>query len=151
MLGELDPERATADNVRGQTGLAMAEARNLLGRMGLSGDTQLLSLGALSMGERTRVAVSCLCFGSYDALVLDEPTNHLDANARDCVEQALLSFPGALLVATHDRYFLDRVCNVVWRSIEDGKVQAVKGNYTAFRDGRAAAGSHRWSGSIRPP
>ncbi len=98
------------------------------------------------MGERTRVAVSCLCFGRYDALVLDEPTNHLDTTARDCVEQALSSFPGALVVATHDRYFLDRVCNVVW-SVEDWKVRIVNGNYTAYRaekerEDRIASGSH---------
>jgi ATPase subunit of ABC transporter with duplicated ATPase domains len=132
MLGELDPSRSTADNVRDRTGLLPVEARNLLGRMGITGDTQLQALGTLSMGERTRVAVSCLCFGRYDALVLDEPTNHLDANARDCVEEALVSFPGALLVATHDRFFLDRVCNMIW-SLESGRVRVAQGGYTQFK------------------
>jgi ATPase subunit of ABC transporter with duplicated ATPase domains len=132
MLDELDAERSVTDNVRMKTGLTPAEARNLLGKLGIMGDTQLQATGTLSMGERTRVAVSCLCFGTYDALILDEPTNHLDANARDCVEQALTSFPGALLVATHDRYFLDRVCNTIW-SLEEGRIRVVKGNYAAYR------------------
>jgi len=140
MLDDLDLERSTVDNVRDRTGLLPAEARNLLGRMGITGDTQLQSLNTLSMGERTRVAISCLCFGRYDVLVLDEPTNHLDANARDCVEQALSSFPGALTIATHDRYFLDSVCNVIW-SIEGGKVRTFKGNYSEFRDEGAREGS----------
>ncbi|MGE5580475.1 MAG: ABC-F family ATP-binding cassette domain-containing protein [Bacillota bacterium] len=139
MLDELDSELGVTDNVRRVTGLTAGEARNLLGKMGIMGDTQLQPVGTLSMGERTRVAVSCLCFGKYDALILDEPTNHLDANARDCVEQALTSFPGSLLVATHDRYFLDRVCNTIW-SLENGKVRAVRGNYTAYREELARVG-----------
>jgi ATPase subunit of ABC transporter with duplicated ATPase domains len=132
MLAELDHGSSAAGNVSKATGLSVADARSLLGRMGITGDTQLEADGTLSMGERTRVAVCCLCFGAFDALVLDEPTNHLDVTARESVEQALSSFPGAIIVATHDRYLLDRVCNTIW-SISGGGLAISKGNYSEFR------------------
>lgn len=138
MLQDLNVGQSPADNVSAKTGLTVAESRDLLGRMDISGDTQVRPLGTLSMGERTRVAISCLCFGAYDVLVLDEPTNHLDVTATGCVEEALASFPGALVVATHDRYFLDAVCDTIW-SLEDGRVKASRGNYSVFRQEREAA------------
>ena len=83
--------------------------------MAVSGEKQTRPLGTLSMGERTRVAMACLCYGSFDLLLLDEPTNHLDVPAREAVEEALRSYVGALVVATHDRYLLDHVCSVIWQ------------------------------------
>jgi ATPase subunit of ABC transporter with duplicated ATPase domains len=105
MLSELKSDSCPAEAVRSNTGLSMPDARNLLGKMGISGDTQLQPLNTLSWGEKTRVAIACLTHSEYDALILDEPTNHLDMNARDATEEALGAFPGAIIVATHDRYF----------------------------------------------
>ncbi len=101
--------------------------------MGIQGDAQQRPIRTLSMGEKTRVATACLTYGTYDFLVLDEPTNHLDAQARDAIESALKSFPGSILVATHDRYFLDIVCDTIWR-LDKGELTMHEGNYTCFQE-----------------
>ncbi len=132
MLDDLDPERSAAENVSLKTGLPMAGARDLLGRMAVSGETQTRPLGTLSMGERTRVALACLCYGAFDLLLLDEPTNHLDITAREAVEEALRSYAGALVIATHDRYLLDHVCSVIWQ-LDSGKLTVHEGTYRDVR------------------
>ncbi len=131
MLSELKDDSCPARDVCSTTGLLMADARNLLGKMGISGDTQLQPMSTLSMGEKTRVAIACLTHSPYDALILDEPTNHLDMNARDAVEEALGVFPGAVIVATHDRYFLDRSCDTIWH-IHRGHLSVHRGNYASW-------------------
>jgi ATPase subunit of ABC transporter with duplicated ATPase domains len=131
MLSELKSDSCPAEAVRSNTGLSMPDARNLLGKMGISGDTQLQPLNTLSWGEKTRVAIACLTHSEYDALILDEPTNHLDMNARDATEEALGAFPGAIIVATHDRYFLDRLCDTIWY-IHKGHLSIHNGNYASW-------------------
>jgi ATPase subunit of ABC transporter with duplicated ATPase domains len=133
MLDDLDPERPAAENVCLKTGLPMAGSRDLLGRMAVSGEKQTRPLGTLSMGERTRVAMACLCYGSFDLLLLDEPTNHLDVPAREAVEEALRSYVGALVVATHDRYLLDHVCSVIWQ-LDSGRLTVHEGTYKDLRN-----------------
>lgn len=132
-LDDLDPDRSAAENVGLTTGLPMAASRDLLGRLGVSGETQTRPLGTLSMGERTRVAVACLCYGAFDLLLLDEPTNHLDVPAREAVEEALRSYVGALVVATHDRYLLDHICGVIWQ-LDSGKLTVHEGTYKDLRN-----------------
>ncbi|HHY75954.1 MAG TPA: ABC-F family ATP-binding cassette domain-containing protein [Firmicutes bacterium] len=132
VLEDLDPERSAAENVSIKTGLPLPPSRDLLGRLGVSGDKQMRPLGTLSMGERTRVAVACLCFGAFDLLLLDEPTNHLDVQAREAVEEALGSYRGTLVVATHDRYLLDRVSNTIWH-LDSGRLTIHQGTYGDFR------------------
>ncbi|HHY34866.1 MAG TPA: ABC-F family ATP-binding cassette domain-containing protein [Firmicutes bacterium] len=128
MLEELDPNLPAHRNVSLKTGLLPHEARNLLGLMGISGEMQTRPLGLLSMGERTRVALTCLTAGSFDLLLLDEPTNHLDIPARERVEEALRAFSGALIVATHDRYLLKKVSNVTWY-LKGGHLEVYRGAY----------------------
>ncbi len=88
-------------------------------------------VGELSLGERRRVALGRALLAPTDLLALDEPTNHLDARTVEWLEDALIARAGALLLVTHDRYFLDRV---VTRTLEvdRGKVHAHDGDYTAF-------------------
>lgn len=128
MLEELDPNLPAHGNVSLKTGLLPHEARNLLGLMGISGEVQTRPFGLLSMGERTRVALTCLTAGPFDLLLLDEPTNHLDIPARERVEEALRAFSGALIVATHDRYLLRKVCNVTWY-LKGGLLEVYRGAY----------------------
>lgn len=133
MLENLDLTRSATENVCRSTGLLRAEARNLLGKLGITEDAQTQPTAAMSMGERARVALACLTFGGFDLLLLDEPTNHLDTVARKAIEDALISFSGSMVIATHDRYLLDSVCDTIWH-IENGLLTVHPGNYSSYRD-----------------
>jgi ATP-binding cassette subfamily F protein uup len=94
-------------------------------------------VGTLSGGQRKRVALARALIDRADLLILDEPTNHIDADTVAWLEEYLATTPGALLMVTHDRYFLDRVVN---RIVELDRRQLVSytGNYTnIWRRGRA--------------
>ncbi len=108
------------------------QRRDLLGRFGISGDTQLQKVGKLSGGERNRVALARLAAADANFLVLDEPTNHLDLWARDALEQALADFDGTVLFVSHDRYFVNRVADHLI-IFEPGGVRVIEGNYEAYQ------------------
>jgi ATP-binding cassette subfamily F protein uup len=88
-------------------------------------------VGELSIGERRRVALAHALLGKPDVLALDEPTNHLDARTVEWLETRLSSWQGALLVVTHDRYFLDRVATRIVE-IDRGKAYTYEGDYEEF-------------------
>jgi ATP-binding cassette subfamily F protein uup len=102
------------------------EAKNILARLGVS-DLRA-RMGALSGGQRKRVALAHSLIIKPDLLMLDEPTNHLDAETVEWLERYLAEFNGALLLVTHDRYFLDRITNRMLE-IDRGRVQTFAGNY----------------------
>jgi ATP-binding cassette, subfamily F, member 3 len=106
--------------------------RNLLGRFGLVGDQVYQQVSQLSGGERSRAALARLVARGVNVLVLDEPTNHLDLWACDALEQALLDFDGSTLVVSHDRYFLNRVVDLLLVLEGDGRVQVIYGNYDTY-------------------
>jgi ATP-binding cassette subfamily F protein 3 len=110
--------------------------RNLLGRFGLTGDQVYQEVGALSGGERSRAALARLAALEVNVLVLDEPTNHLDLWACEALEEALLQFEGTAIVVSHDRYFLNRVVDLLI-VFEDGRCQVVHGNYDMYERLRA--------------
>lgn len=89
------------------------------------------SINKLSGGQKSRVQIAKLLLSKPDLLFLDEPTNHLDLKAIDFLQNFLRDFPGAILVVSHDRYFLDKICNRIFL-MEDGKILDYKGNYTEF-------------------
>ncbi|WP_205471640.1 ABC-F family ATP-binding cassette domain-containing protein [Nocardioides sp. SYSU D00038] len=95
---------------------------------GVSLDRPVLGL---SGGERRRCSLAALLLGTHDLLVLDEPTNHLDVEAVAWLAQHLVAQPSALVVVTHDRWFLDAVCQWTWE-VHDGRVDAYEGGYAAF-------------------
>jgi ATP-binding cassette subfamily F protein 3 len=106
--------------------------RDLLGRFGLMGDMVYQQVGDLSGGERSRAALARLVALGVNVLVLDEPTNHLDLWACDALEQALLAFEGTVVVVSHDRYFLNRVVDVLIALEGEGTCQVIHGNYDTY-------------------
>ena len=88
-------------------------------------------VGALSGGEKARLALAKFMLTPATLLVLDEPTNHLDIPSKEVLEEALQCFQGAVVVASHDRYFLRRVANRIVE-VKDRKLMDYKGDYTVF-------------------
>jgi ATP-binding cassette, subfamily F, member 3 len=120
--------------------------RNLLGRFGLVGDQVYQAVGALSGGERSRAALARLVAIGVNVLILDEPTNHLDLWACEALEQALLQYEGTVIVVSHDRYFLNRVVDLLIALEGDGTCQLIHGNFETYVRMRAMqlqARSHR--------
>lgn len=104
-------------------------ARMVLGKLGITDTTA--RMGALSGGQRKRVALAHALIENPDLLILDEPTNHLDAETITWLEEYLDRYRGALLLVTHDRYFLDRVTNRILE-IDRSTVQGFDGNYAYY-------------------
>ncbi len=97
----------------------------------LAGVTLDRAVSGLSGGERRRCSLAELLLGDHDLIVLDEPTNHLDVEAVAWLAQHLVRRTSALVVVTHDRWFLDEVCQFTWE-VHDGVVDAYEGGYAAF-------------------
>jgi len=85
------------------------EMRSILGRFLFRNEAVFLNVSALSGGEKARLTLLKLMLSGANVLVLDEPTNHLDISSKEIVEDALLDFPGLVIVVSHDRYFLNKV------------------------------------------
>ena len=94
-------------------------------------------LSHLSGGQKTRLLLGRLLLEKPALLILDEPTNHLDMAAVEWLEQTLRQWPGALILVSHDRYFLDKVVGTVWE-LGNGRFQAYRGNYSSYAAQRAA-------------
>jgi len=86
----------------------------------------------LSGGERARIAMLKLLLEENNVLLLDEPTNHLDIQAKEALEDALAEYDGTLVIVSHDRYFLDQVCNTIWHLPGEGSLKVYPGNYSSF-------------------
>jgi len=128
----LSMERTILDEIRQVSVLSEEGARSFLGRFLFSGDDAFKSIGALSGGERSRVALAKLTLQGANLMVLDEPTNHLDLQSRQFLEDILSDFEGTLLFVSHDRYFIDSLATKVW-AVEDGVLIPYIGNYTEYR------------------
>ena len=128
----LNPDRTIIDEIRQVSTLSEDGARGFLSRFLFSGEDVFKPIGALSGGERSRVALAKLTLQGSNFLVLDEPTNHLDLQSRQFLEEILGEFEGTLLFVSHDRYFIDSLATKVW-VIEDGVLIPYLGNYTEYR------------------
>jgi ATP-binding cassette subfamily F protein 3 len=107
--------------IRATVPLSESEARRFLHRFLFAGDQALTPVARLSYGERRRLDLARLVVAGANLLVLDEPTNHLDIQSREALEAALEEFEGAMLVVTHDRYFIDRFADRVL-AVENGRL-----------------------------
>lgn len=105
--------------------------QQVLSGLGFAEAQWRLPLPHLSGGQKTRVLLGRLLLEKPDLLILDEPTNHLDVAAIEWLEGMLSIWNGAILIVSHDRYFLDRVANTIWELSRDG-LDAYRGNYSAY-------------------
>jgi len=121
-------------------GWGEAQIRTLLGRFCFTGDDAYKPIGVLSGGEKARLAITRLLLQPANLLLLDEPTNHLDLASREELERALRQFQGTVVMASHDRYFMDRVATKIGE-VGGGRLQVFLGNYTTYRDRRVGAGA----------
>ena len=117
-----------------------ANAKAVLDRLGIT-DTEA-RIGTLSGGQRKRVALARVLVLRPDLLILDEPTNHLDADTIAWLEAYLARYTGALLLVTHDRYFLDRVTNRMLE-LDGGTAQRFEGNYTYYLEKKEEQSAQR--------
>lgn len=105
--------------------------KTVLGGMGFGGEVCDSVIDHLSGGEKTRLAIAKLLLEKPDLLILDEPTNHLDFKTLSWLEEYLSSYKGAVLIVSHDRYFLDKLVDTIWE-VSDQEVIAYKGNYSSY-------------------
>ncbi len=139
----LDPESrvlATVESVRRVTRTLDGEvsASALLERFGFTGDRLTARLGDLSGGERRRFQLLMLLLTEPNVLLLDEPTNDLDIETLNVLEDFLDDWPGTLVVVSHDRYFLERVCDTTWALLGDGQVSLLPRGVDEYLERRAA-------------
>ncbi len=107
---------------------AESDAAQLLNGLGIEPDLQEKQMKDLNGSEKVKVLLARALFGSPDILLLDEPTNHLDLAAIEWLEEFLIEFPNTVIVVSHDRYFLNKVCTYT-ADIDYGKIQLYAGNY----------------------
>lgn len=112
--------------------------RTVLLGMGFPEETFHREVAGFSGGEKTRLAISKLLLEAPNLLILDEPTNHLDFDTIQWLEEYLQSYKGALLIVSHDRYFLDKLATSICE-IERGRLTRFKGNYSAYTVQKEAA------------
>ena len=123
---ELEAEFATMNGWE-----AESDAATLLNGLGIETDLHYKYMKDLKGAEKVKVLLAQALFGNPDILLLDEPTNHLDLNSISWLETYLLNYPGAVLIVSHDRFFLNRVVTKVIE-IEHGSVRMYDGNYKAY-------------------
>ncbi len=116
------------------------EIRRVLTGLGFREDEFTMPLLQLSGGQRTRALLARLLLSKPDLLILDEPTNHLDIAAVEWLESYLNQWEGAVLLVSHDRYFIDKVCTTIWE-MRPGGLETYRGNYTAYLQQR----EQRWA------
>ena len=112
------------------------QVRSLLGSFCFSNDAVFKEVGKLSGGEKARLALALMLLMPCNLVVLDEPTNHLDIPAKQMLEDALIEYEGAVLVVSHDRYFISRVANKIVE-IRDGDLVVYRGDYAYYNEKKA--------------
>ena len=147
LLETADPETALrlsaeyqrlTESYNAQQGYAYeGEMLRVLNGLGLKPEMHQRQVSTLSGGERTRLSLAKLLLQKPDIILMDEPTNHLDLEAIEWLQDYLTDYKGSLLLISHDRYFLDHVCNTMGELL-GGKMIKFTGNYTEYMKKRTA-------------
>jgi ATP-binding cassette subfamily F protein 3 len=149
-LGEVDPSLTAVDNVRTIRGdFTVEAARQYLARFRFWGDDPLRVVRGFSGGERSRLAIAKLLLEPKNLLFLDEPTNHLDIPAAEILEEALVGFEGTVVMASHDRRFLENVATRIV-SVRAGRADAFPGTFRDYEESRRAV-APRTNREVKPP
>ena len=127
----LDPNKTVLEQLLASGDIRPDQARHLLGRFLFSGDEVNKSVGALSGGELSRLALAILTMQGANFLLLDEPTTHLDVASQEILQNVLQDFNGTMLFVSHDRYLVDALATHVW-VIRDGRLWQHEGNYSSY-------------------
>jgi len=126
--GELPEDATVLDAFLDVRNLPLAEARSYLARFLFHGDEVFQSVGSLSGGERSRLALARLLINEPNLLILDEPTTHLDIATREALEQVLLTYTGTLLLVSHDRQLVSQLADDLW-IVQEGSLSRFNGGY----------------------
>ncbi|NRA23782.1 MAG: energy-dependent translational throttle protein EttA [Oleispira sp.] len=113
-------------------------SRGYIGRFNFKGSDQQKRVGDLSGGERGRLQLACTLRQGANVLLLDEPSNDLDVETLRALEEAVLAFPGTVMVVSHDRWFLDRIATHILAYEGDSQVKFFEGNYSDYEADRKA-------------
>jgi ATP-binding cassette subfamily F protein 3 len=146
----LNPRHTVLEEVLHTRNMALQLARDLLGRFLFSGDDVYKSVSALSGGERSRLALLRLLLAEANLLLLDEPTNHLDIPARESLGDALATYKGTIIFASHDRRLIGDLATSLWL-IEEGSLRVFDGTLTEYDRPRATPEPKREAPPRPPP
>jgi len=138
---DLDPDRSVWENISGgaeelDLGGVMVNSRAYCAGFNFKGPDQQKKVGVLSGGERNRVHLANLLKSRANLIMLDEPTNDLDVDTLRALEDALLDFGGCLVVVSHDRWFLDRICTHILAFEGESRVRWFEGNWSEYEEDR---------------
>ena len=131
----LHPQATVLEEIYQYYEITLEEARTVLGGMLFSGDDVFKKVENLSGGERSRLCILQMILSGANLLLIDEPTNHLDTDGCEAVERMLSSYDGAILLVSHDRFFIDQVADAVV-AIEDRHLNYYSGNYSYYQQKR---------------
>lgn len=137
-LDVLDPKKTILEEVESRVPNAtMGFIKNLLGSFLFSGEEVEKKISVLSGGEKSRVLLACILSHPVNLLVLDEPTNHLDIKSREVLLNAIKTFPGTVMMVSHDRYFLKEITTKVFE-IDKNQLNIIEGDYQYYQNFKAA-------------
>ena len=127
----LNPKNTVLDEMLQHRDMAPGQARSHLARYLFRGDDVFKPVGALSGGERGRLALAILALDGSNFLLLDEPTNHLDLPSQEVLQELLQNFQGTILLVSHDRYLIDRLATQIWE-LDEGRLKVFNGSYRQY-------------------
>ena len=139
----LNPENTVLNEIHSKfIKYDQVELRSLLGRLGFHGDDVFKQVKDLAGGEKAKLSLLKLMMSGANLLIMDEPTNHMDIKAKEVIEDALMDFPGTLILVSHDRYLLSRIPTAIYELGPDG-ILVFPGKYEYYQQKTASLGSGR--------